>query len=83
MSRQSEVHVAQPPALARSHMQGPMQAAGSRGKRRGLMVGEGPVCQILGRFCGQEGYNGDRRLLGIIVLEFLCQGSFWTTARTC
>lgn len=42
MSRQSEVRVAQLPALARSHMQGPMQAAGSRGERRGLNGGRAP-----------------------------------------
>lgn len=50
MSRQSEVHVAQVPTLARSHMQGPMQAAGSRGERRGLNGGRGPLLSDPGPF---------------------------------
>lgn len=29
-------------------------------------------CHTLGHICGQEGNNGGRRLLGVIVLEFLC-----------
>lgn len=68
--------------------EGPTQAAGS-GHRRKVFngeigrQGEGTVGQILSRFWGQEGYNGDRLLLGIIVLQFLRQGSFWSPARTC
>lgn len=30
-----------------------------------------------------EDYSGNGLLLCVIVLEFLCQGSFWSTARAC
>lgn len=30
-----------------------------------------------------EDYSGNGLLLCVIILEFLCQGSFWSTARAC
>lgn len=71
-----------------SRAEHPRRAPGSSCKRRdfnGEIWGQGEraIGHILRCFWGQEDYGGNGLLLCVIVLEFLFQGSLWSTARAC